>query len=280
MFLIIIFIKIVKFNNHPNQIFITIFFALVLLLVSAQSVRADSALYQRCEPGTDCTLGEYIFEDDGNTPITTADYCQITITNPADIVVENNTNMSNKSDGWYYFIFNATAPLGTYRSTICCASGADRRCLDKTFVLGITFESLPAQIWSYSSRTLTSFGTLAADVWSNTFAPNRTLTSRQIGADEYLAGVSTSTLVNQVASAAQVNNLQTELDAVSAKANLIYNDTQYIRGETDTLIAKWGAFSASDIVGGLNSVQARIGTSTDATSTATIFGQIKYLKQS
>jgi hypothetical protein len=270
----------VKKNILQNKILILLIFVLFLILSPAKNVWADSSLYQRCEPGTNCELGEFIFADDGYTPITSAGYCQITITDPADLVVANSAVMPNKSDGWYYYIFNASTPLGLYRSTICCDAGANRRCLDKTFVLGVSFDSLPAKIWTYSSRTLTAFGSLAADVWNNAFAPNRTLTSRQISANEYLAGVSTSTLVNQVASAAQVNNLQTELDAVSAKVNLIYNDTQYIRGETDTLIAKWGTFSASDIISGLSLVQAKIGTSTDATSTATIFGQIKYLKQS
>lgn len=268
-----------KFNNRQIQILISVFAVLFLLFSPAKNVWADSSLYQRCEPGVDCELGEFIFADDGYTPITTPGYCQITITDPADLVVANSAVMPNKSDGWYYYIFNASTPLGLYRSTICCDTGANRRCLDKTFVLGISFDSLPAKIWTYSSRTLTAFGSLAADVWNNAFAPNRTITSRQISANEYLAGVSTSTLVNQIASAAQVDNLQTELDAVSAKVNLIYNDTQYIRGETDTLIAKWGTFSASDIISGLSLVQAKVGTSTDATSTATIFGQIKYLKQ-
>jgi len=256
------------------------FFGLFSVLIFAKAVFAASALYPICEPGTSCAFGEFIFADDGYTPIATDGFCQFTVTDPTDAVLVNGDNMSHKSDGWYYYNFSAPALEGVYRSKICCDTGSNRRCLDKTFVVGTSLAGLPAKIWSYSSRTLTSLGALAADIWNNAFAPNRTLTSRQIGADEYLAGVSTSTVVNQVASAAQAENLQTELDAVKSETDLIYGDTQSISSETDVLAAKWGSSSAADIINGLNSVQAKVGASTDATSSATIFGRIKYLQGS
>ncbi len=54
-------------------------------------------------------------------------------------------------------------------------------------------------VWEYSSRTLTDFGSLAADVWDDAYAPVRKLTSRQIGEGEYLVGVTVSSTVTQVA---------------------------------------------------------------------------------
>ena len=109
------------------------------------AVSADDSMSQRCEPGHDCVIGEYIFDDDGHTPIVTDGFCRITITNPNDEVVANGVDMNHKNDGWYYYTVNISDPLGLYRSKVCCSVGqADEQCLDKTFILGISFESLSA----------------------------------------------------------------------------------------------------------------------------------------
>lgn len=114
-----------------NKILIAGF--LGLLLAFAQSVFAIPATYQRCAPsvtGTDCTIGEYIYADDRSTPITTDDYCQITITDPADSVVVNGVNMLDKNDGWYYYSYSPTpATEGLYRTTVCCDTLTNKNAL-------------------------------------------------------------------------------------------------------------------------------------------------------
>ena len=79
-----------KFKIWRNKILIAGF--LCLFLTFAQSVFAIPADYQRCAPsvsGTDCTIGEFVYADDHSTPVITDNYCQITITDPADSVVVN-----------------------------------------------------------------------------------------------------------------------------------------------------------------------------------------------
>ena len=154
-------------------------------------------MYQRCEPGTDCIVGEFIFADDGHTPVTSDNYCQITVTNPGDTVVINDANMSRKNDGWYYYTVNIASPNGMYRAAMCCDTGALRQCENKTFVLGTSLDSvatktdlaaIASQIWSYTGgRTLTALGSLASDVWNNTFAPARELTDKTLAAGGNLA---------------------------------------------------------------------------------------------
>ena len=43
----------------------------------------------------------------------------------------------------------------------------------QTGTLATTLSGLPASIWGYTSRTLTAFGVLAADIWNDTYAPTR-----------------------------------------------------------------------------------------------------------
>ena len=78
-----------------------------------------------------------------------------------------------------------------------------------------SFGTLVSDIWSNGSRTLSTFGSLAADIWNDTYAPVRKLTSRQIGSGaEYMAGVSSAGLVTQVANDADQSTIQYDVDLV------------------------------------------------------------------
>jgi hypothetical protein len=322
-------------NNKFFLIFIISIFSLSLFF-GIKSVFAIPSIYQRCEPNTSCVIGEYIFSDDGYTPITTDSYCQITITNPSESVILNGQAMTDANDGWYYWSTTTLAtPEGLYRTKMCCdVGGTSQRCMDKTFVLGTSFEGqktvldstklntdlirqatfdfsgladagsatstlvdlelaeypddhwnnyeivfltgdnagtkevvcdfnrttytitlcdaasytidsgdkyiisherkLVHAIWNWTERTITSLGSLAADVWNDVSAPIRKLTSRQIGSEtEYIAGVTATTTISQISSQTQAENILT-----------------------------------------------RIGESSDATSSATVFGKIKEIRGS
>jgi len=157
---------------------ITIIIA-ILFLLSERAAFAIPAMQQRCDPNNECIIGEYIFADDGYTPITTDNFCQITITDPNDTVIINNQNMLHKNDGWYYYSTSTlSSPEGLYRSLICCDSGTNRRCIDKTFILGTSFDTLPEKIWGYTGTALDTVGNAVSKVWN--FA-TRSLTTRQIG---------------------------------------------------------------------------------------------------
>ena len=68
------------------------------------------------------------------------------------------------------------------------------------------FGTLVADIWSYSTRTMTAFGNLAADVWNNTFAPTRSLTTKSLAgggniATESYTDIASSTLATKIENA-------------------------------------------------------------------------------
>ena len=66
-----------------------------------------------------------------------------------------------------------------------------------------SFGTLISDIWSNGTRTMTAFGNLAADVWNDTFAPTRALTTKSLGAGGNLAtetylDTATSTIVTEI----------------------------------------------------------------------------------
>jgi len=139
------------------------------------------------------------------------------------------------------------------------------------------------KIWSYTDRSLTSVGNIASAVWGWT---TRSLTTRKINENEYIAGVSSTSTVSQVASSKQVeniqssiNNLQTDITYIRNKVNDIYSDTQYIKDKIDNILTKWGSYSAQDIITDLDTIKSRIGTSTDISSNETLFGRTKYIQE-
>ena len=84
--------------------------------------------------------------------------------------------MTPASDGWYSYQFTASSTTGDYRTQVCCTVGTDDLCIDKSFriVSSTTTASsgdIASAVWSYSNRTLSSFGTLTRDIWLNTTRP-------------------------------------------------------------------------------------------------------------
>jgi hypothetical protein len=142
--------------------------------------------------------------------------------------------VTGAADGWYSKDVSTPSTEGLYRAQVCCTSGSDYLCLDKTFevqestvlsssdvtsaVWGASRSSftgagtfgeavqnvVPAasdvasSVWNYSGRTLTSFGSVVSDVWS---VSTRTLTG---------AGLSSG-------------NLATQTDVTSNTATIINN---------------------------------------------------------
>ncbi|MEA3399223.1 MAG: SH3 domain-containing protein [Patescibacteria group bacterium] len=153
-----------------------------------------------------------------------------------------------------------------------------------------------ADVWSESTRTLTDYATstIALAVWNNA---QRTLTS--YGNDVTAADVwnvlsSTLTTENSIgkqladnvdatissrASQTSVDTLQVDISYIRSKVDSIHTDTQYISGKVDDIVAKWGVYSASDIMGELDTVKSRIGTSTDVVADETLFGRTKFIQE-
>ncbi|KKP72451.1 MAG: hypothetical protein UR68_C0015G0012 [Candidatus Roizmanbacteria bacterium GW2011_GWA2_35_19] len=194
-------------NNKLNKI-ITLFF-LALVLISSPKVTLAYNEYQKCDKGSTCTVGEFLY-DDSYVPIATAD-CTFTSRYPDGSLFVNSDTMDSQSDGWYSYLVVASGSAGLYRSQVCCTAGADYLCLDKSFKVEATTSALTktdvssavwdeprashtqsgsfgealqnivpstsdiaSAVWGYSGRTLNNFGTLPTDVWSYS---SRTLSS-------------------------------------------------------------------------------------------------------
>lgn len=169
---------------------------LIFFVLLSAPVEAATADYQRCKIGSTCIIGEFLYDDNYN-PIATAS-CTLTTHDPEGAVFINSATMSASTDGWYaYNVVTTGQAEGLYRSQMCCTTAPDYLCLDKSFYIGASFLSSSevensvwnastsahitpatfgnnlqkpvlsaAEIWGYTDRTLSGFGTLIADIWS------------------------------------------------------------------------------------------------------------------
>ncbi|HLE48886.1 MAG TPA: SH3 domain-containing protein [Patescibacteria group bacterium] len=158
------------------------FKAILALLFSAALMRADlvkaaSGSSNVCTPDTDCTVGEFLF-DDSYTPIVAGYTCTITTRDQSNNLIHNGALMTMETDGWYHKDFTAPTATGFYRSRVCCTNGTENLCIDKSFEVSdtassLTTSSIASAVWNYSNKTLSGFGNLAYDIWNYS---GRTLT--------------------------------------------------------------------------------------------------------
>lgn len=102
-------------------------------LTFATSARAASGNVQVCRPNTTCTIGEFLYNDDYG--VINDATCKFTSRYPdGSSFVDNETMPTpSDSDGWYKYDINTPETTGSYRSTICCETGGEKICLDKSF---------------------------------------------------------------------------------------------------------------------------------------------------
>ncbi len=146
-----------------------------LIFLFAQVRITFAADPQKCTQSTTCKIGEFLYNDD-YTENTTAT-CTITSRDPNGDLYLNGVSLT-QSNAYYSHSFTPTT-LGTYPTQICCTVSSELMCLDKTFevvaaVTGGGTSLTAADVWSYSDRSLTSFGSLVSDIWNYS---SRSLTS-------------------------------------------------------------------------------------------------------
>lgn len=211
--------------------------------LSAPLALAIPSQYQNCVLGRACIIGEFLYHDD-YTPIPDA-ACSFDSRDPDGGLFWSNEPVTGTPEGWYAKQFDSTGlTQGVYPTTMCCVVEGERMCIDKTFTVNrpeLTGEdinsavwdaptsnyntpgtfgellrnasTLTAQdIWSYSGRTLTNFGSLVSDIWSNAV---RTLTGAELQGGGSLSTEET------------INNNQTNLsnqisDSQTALSNQLY----------------------------------------------------------
>lgn len=122
------------------RIFLLCFFALAGIFFYCSESFAGPSGYQRCEPNSNCVLGEFLFDEDYN-PVTT-DSCVIDIRNPSGDIVIDSAATNYNDDGWHAYTYNTSGPEGFYRAVMCCTVGPDTACMDKSFILGTSFETV------------------------------------------------------------------------------------------------------------------------------------------
>ena len=155
-----------KFRYAALTILNTLF---VFGLFCMSSKTALAAEYQNCTENSNCTIGEFLY-DDNYSPIATAS-CSLTSRYPDGSLFVNSATMSASSNGWYSYSAAIGATEGIYPTQICCSPSPEYLCLDKTFkVVPLSTSGgtslTAADIWSYPNRSLTSFGTLVSDIWN------------------------------------------------------------------------------------------------------------------
>lgn len=215
------------------------------LVVALLGVPTALAAYERFAPGDTVTITEFVYDDDF-VPTTTP--CTLEVYEPdgdAFVLPGGNSMSVEAATGRHYKQFTPDIILGVWPATMSCGTaGVDLARLDKTFVVGYDNASttdIAEAVWNQDGRTLSNFGSLVSDiwnvatsslstagsvgkqlvdnlnatisgvasaVWSNTI---RSLTSRQIGGGEYIAGVSADYLVTQVASDSQMTAMQSDV---------------------------------------------------------------------
>ncbi|MDD5397041.1 MAG: hypothetical protein PHW24_03200, partial [Candidatus Moranbacteria bacterium] len=124
-----------------KKLSLTILLLVVGFFVCNYHAVANSSGYQRCEPNSSCVVGEYVFDNDYN-PVS-SNVCTIDINDPSGNLVIDNGATTYNSDGWHSYTYSVGSTEGLYHSLLCCTiSAADSACLDESFVVGASFDTL------------------------------------------------------------------------------------------------------------------------------------------
>jgi hypothetical protein len=206
--------------------------------IQAQTAR------QTCQQGSLCTIGEFVYTD-AAVPITNAT-CQFTSFTPSGQSFVNAASLTGTADGWYAYSFtpDQNTAVGSYPSQLCCQTSENNLCIDKSFEVtalpdpGLSTDDISgavwnatlsgytqpgsvgekidtlqnntltaSDIWSFSGRTLSNFGTLVTDIWGSA---NRTLT----GFGSLVADVTTSIWSAPTKEVTSITNTQNITDSI------------------------------------------------------------------
>lgn len=240
--------------------FLPILYTLYSILYTVPAVAGD---YQQCTTSSTCTIGEYLYNDD-YTALTGAS-CTLTAKYPDGTTYLNGVAMTGASDGWYKYDASLGTTEGLYHATICCTPSSGLMCLDKTFEVKAppqaqltaadvwnystrsltTFGSLISDLWGHSTRTLTSFGTLVTDITGiaspspSTPATLQTILSEQKTQRELLEKLVNAPIVTLSLEDNETPDLSAKLDESKKQAELLYDAVQSTKSRLLTLDEKW-----------------------------------------
>ena len=309
------------------QITKNVLLAVVLITVAALAFSKDawaaSGNTQICQPSTNCTVGEFVYND-SYVPVTTAT-CTITSRYPDGSLFLNSVSMpvSAQGDGWYAYSFTAPSTLGLYRTEVKCIVGADTMALDKSFqvkqdsaltktdvadsvwnanrasytangsfgqaVQNIipSASDIAAATWGYSTRSLSTFGSLISDIWNNA---TRILTGTNLNSGSLATksdAQKTNNLLEQLVnkpvietSAEEVPNLGAKLNETEGVATQLFISLQYANSKAGLIKLKWDSFENSEVLDSVQELTRKLGGENDSSSSSSVFGYISFLKES
>ena len=308
--------------NKTARLTILFPIAIAAAFMSVSNIKAASGSSSVCNPSSTCTIGEFVY-DDSYTIITTA-VCSIKSRYPDGSVFLDLDNITATADGWYGYSFTAPSTTGYYRTQLCCMVDSQNMCLDKSFEVKETntssspsateiaeavwsyssrtlssFGNLTSDIWSYSGRTLTSFGSLVSSIWDHA---TRTLTgsslssgslatksdvenlSKSFNTDLKDIRITLEKLVNKPIIQNFIEDdgitLERKLDQTKSAAEAIFINTQFVKSKTDLLVSRWNILSEDQILDVLMEVKKAVGEKTDKDGGQTLFANINWLSSS
>lgn len=289
-------------------------FCLAAVFLLPCQVEAAAGGTQSCTVGVTCKVGEFLY-DDASAPIAGAT-CTITSKYPdnTDYINPAVAMSGGGADGWYYYEFTTPSTQGVYATSVCCTTSGDTLCIDKSFEVVKAADStsdIASAIWSYSTRTVSSFGTLVADIWSSA---TRTIT----GAGLSSGSLATKSDVDSVQSQTNITNvtnntteikntvaetrlllekivnqpiiqnvLEEEVPDLSSKlkdtraiANQIYVNSQYLTSQAGSLAAEWSGTDGKELLSKVIELSGVLGEESDSSSIDSVFGQVNWMRDS
>lgn len=231
------------------------FFSIIATVTLAAVLTApvSAQMYHRCQPSTDCVIGDYVFDNTG-APVT-ASACTLDIRDPDGTLITDDAAMTAATDGWHAYTANIDSPEGFYRALMTCTYAGDTGYTDKSFYLGTTFENIDDSVWSSANRSLTSFGTLTADVWGYS---GRTLSSFGTLVTDIWGSLISSMTASGSIGKLLADNLDSAVSGSGASATEIWNYLtssltadnsigKLIKDNLDTNVSSRSTLSSADV---------------------------------
>ncbi len=273
-------------QNKLYKSIATPLFGVAVLLFSSTSVMA-----------ADTTIGEFLYNDSYAPDITAT--CVLNVKNPDATNYLVNYALVTSSDGWYGHTFTSPTTAGYYRSEICCDTGGDHMCIDKSFSVNpepvsgsaLTSSDIAAAVWGYSGRTLTGFNNIVSDVWGYA---TRTLTSDTSTVNSNLTSLTKTTnetrlLVEQLVNKPIISNSFEEFKDFNLIGKIkdgqrisdgLYTNILLAQSSIDNTSKNWNKLSTTEIVDAINDVKFILGEESDSSSSDTLFGRVNFLRDS
>lgn len=276
-------------------------------LVFPKTARAAAGAPTQCMASSSCTVGEFLFNDE-YVPITTAT-CTVTSSYPDGTSFLSGQATTGTADGFYKHAFTAPTTSGYYKTQVCCTSGTDYLCMDKSFEVvaastSLTTADISSAVWGYSSRSLTGFGNLVSDIWgySSRDVTNLGTVVRDVWAytTRTLTGETTATatvasqvneirlnlekLVNQPiitnSFEEEVPDLGLKLDNTGQSLGQLYIDEQYVLSRVGLVALKWPGLSPDEVIANVTELGKLLGDEADDQTQKSTWGDINWLTKS